>query len=1152
MLGLAGFVINCFPVEMFPGVHLIFGDAVAMVVAVKSGPFAGGLVGFVAGLRTWSLWNQPLPFSALLYCLEGVWVGMVTKGGKRGPLVAALYYWLLLGSWLNLLGQHFLFGLPLRTALILQARSIINGALIGLACEAALLVYEVLRARRAHQKASQIPFESVIMLALVMLISLPIFYITLDNISDMRRRAMSDLMEGTARDLSSVEGELSALVQSYRRGVAIAASIASAHGTMGDQTRLQTLLASVRKLYPEFAGMYVADQKARTIAFDPLYNDMGEYLVGLDYSDREYYRDLLATRSTVYSGVYQARGGMTGPAVAIAEPVIEGDKLVGFVLGWFDVNRSFQKLIARYGGEGESLIITDAKGGLIADSSLEPGSYQQVRSLSDSSDFKSASEGTKGSIFLSSGKFKDKPPAFSALSDDYLLSYTTMPATGWKIWIKRSLLSTKVKLENVYLHHSSVLALALFLTLVLSRKGSRLLSKPIRALCWSAERLAAGDFSGRPPKMQLITAEFNLLFRSFELMAENFQANWERQQQLLREASAAKSELEATFDAMNDGVVLIDVQDRLIRANRAYCRLKGVEPDLIIGRPFTQVAHPEGNWQDCQICRIRRLGQSAVILLEPEQTPLRKYLEIRLDQIYNSEGERIGSVQVVRDLSDVRRARMEADRASALLRNLVESTYDAIYATDLEGKFLWANLRAAELFGFDESSLKGEPFLHSVHPDDLEKVRGAFDAAKRGTPQQCEARYVTSQNLRYVLMTHSPVYVEGQIIAILGIARDITSERLEMERVMRDDKLRALGQLASGIAHNFNNSLTAIIGYTQMALRNTKDLSVANNLKTVEKAAMDAARMIQRIQDFAQQQQKELFSTADANQLVRDSLELTRSRWRDDAQAKGISYQIVFRPSDSLMVECDPSALREVFVNLILNALDAMPSGGKLTITTAIDRGSAVIAFADTGCGMTEETKKRIFEPFFTTKGVKGYGMGLSVTYGIIERHGGHIEVESEPGRGSRFTLRLPLRQDPYKGAGRLREILQEEPRARPAHILIVDDEAPIRALLSDLLRSRGHKVLSAEDGLAGIRAIKDAPFDMIITDLSMPGADGWAVATEARARCPNAKLIVMTGYGDLMGQDQFERPQVDAFVSKPFTLAEIDSLINRLLLERQ
>lgn len=1151
LLGLSGFVINCVPVEIFPGVHLVFGGAVAMAAAVKFGPFAGGLVGLIAGLRTWTLWNQPFPFSALLYCLEGAWVGLATRGGKRGPLTAALYYWLLLGSWLNLSGQHFLLELPLRTALILQARSIINGMLTGLICEIALLAYEVLRARRSRRETSEIPLESVIALPLVVLISLPIFYITLHNVSDMRRRAMEDLMEGTTKDLSSVEGELTALVQSYRRGVAMAAGIISAHG-IKDQGRLQSLLASVRKLYPEFAGMYVADEKARTIAFDPLYNDRGEYLVGLDYSDRKYYRDLLATGSTVYSGVYQARGGMTGPAVAIGEPIIEGGRLVGFVLGWFDVKESFQKLIARHGREGESLIIADAEGGLIADSSLEPGSYHEVKSLSDSSDFKVVSQNTKGSLFLRSGGVEDKPPVLSALSDDYLLSYTTMPATGWKIWIKRSLLSTKVKLENIYLYHSSVLALALFLILALSRRGSRLLSKPMGALCSSAERLAAGDFSGRPPKMKLITAEFNSLFRSFELMAENLEANWKRQQQLLREASAAKSELETTFDAMNDGVVLIDAEDRLVRANRAYCQLKGAQLEAILGRPFTEVAHPEGNWEDCQICRIRRLGQSAVILLEPEQNPLRKYLEIRVDQIYDSEGERIGSVQVVRDLSDVRRARMEAERASALLRNLVESTYDAIYATDLEGRFLWANLRAVELFGFDENSLKGEPFLHSVHPDDLEKVRSAFDAARRGTPQQCEARYVTSQSVRYVLMTHSPVYVEGEIIAILGIARDVTEERLEAERAMRDDKLRALGQLASGIAHNFNNSLTAIIGYTQMALRNTKDPSVVSNLRTVEKAAMDAARMVQRIQDFARQRKDDSFCPSDVNQLIRDALDLTRSRWRDDAQAKGISYQIVFRPSDSVIVECDPSALREVFVNLILNALDAMASGGKLTITTAIDRGSAVITFADTGCGMTEEIRRRIFEPFFTTKGVHGYGMGLAVTYGIVERHGGNIEVESEPGRGSRFTLRLPLRQDLDKSARRLRELLEEEPRAKPAHILVVDDEAPIRAMLSDLLRLRGHKVLSVEDGLAGIRAIKDAPFDMIITDLSMPGADGWAVASEARARCPNAKLVVMTGYGDFISRDHAERLQVDALVPKPFTLAEIDSLINRLLLERR
>jgi CheY-like chemotaxis protein len=199
---------------------------------------------------------------------------------------------------------------------------------------------------------------------------------------------------------------------------------------------------------------------------------------------------------------------------------------------------------------------------------------------------------------------------------------------------------------------------------------------------------------------------------------------------------------------------------------------------------------------------------------------------------------------------------------------------------------------------------------------------------------------------------------------------------------------------------------------------------------------------------------------------------------------------------------------------------------------------------------MTEEVRQRIFEPFYSTKGAKGYGMGLSVSYGIVERHGGDILVTSEASRGSTFTIKL-------RRSGAEEDVPDELPLEhlpRDATILIVDDEAPIRALLGDILRARGHRVLVAEDGLAGLRTIESMRFDMVITDLSMPGADGWRVATEVRRRWPDAKVVIITGYGGyadtaVPGGDA---TLFDALISKPFNIGEIDATISRLLLDTQ
>jgi PAS domain S-box-containing protein len=663
----------------------------------------------------------------------------------------------------------------------------------------------------------------------------------------------------------------------------------------------------------------------------------------------------------------------------------------------------------------------------------------------------------------------------------------------------------------------------------------------------SAARLAAGQLSERPPEKRWLTAEHESLFASFHQMAEALESTWNRQRELLLEVSVAKGELEATFDAMTDAVVITDIEDRVLQANRASQRLWRIEPQEAVGILLTELAHPKDDWRACEICKARREGNHAIFFRRPEETAFGKYLEFHVDPIFNRHGERIGAVQVIRDLTEVRRAEAEAERSNALLRDLVDEAYDAVYATNLDGEFMWANKRTAELFGLESSSLVGKSYFESIHTDDLARVRHAFELAASGEAQRFEAQFLTSDgNTRSALVTNSPIYAEGKVAGVLGIMRDVTDERLAAEHVMRSDKLRALGQLAWGVAHNFNNSLTAVLGYTQLVLNKVSDPVLQRNLKTVEKAALDAAKMVQRIQNFARQSKDETTGRVDLNQTIYDALDLTRSRWRDDARAAGIAFDVIFRPTDGAIALCDQSAMREVFVNLIINAIEAMPDGGRLTITTAVEGDELLITFADTGSGMTGEIRQRIFEPFYTTKGAKGEGMGLAVTYGTIDRLGGEINVTSESGAGATFILRLKRAPDPSQSRA---EVFGDRV-VRPSSVLVVDDEAPIRVLLSDILRARGHKVLTAEDGLAGLRAVEKMRFDMVITDLSMPGADGWSVVDETRKRWPGTKLVIVTGYGGFaeLAMPGGDSSAVDALISKPFNVAEIDLTINRLL----
>ncbi len=1118
--------------------HLILGNALSMLAAVRFGPAAGGIAGSIAGLRTWSLWpQQPFPFSALMSGLEGLSVGYLTRNGRRGPMTAALLFWMLGGVWLSLGCQIFIVGLPLRASLIWQARSVVNGLVAGLAVEVGMIVYEIARKRRDPQThPSKLRLVSLITILPAAFMALPLLYITTQNVNEVRRQMMSEVEASSSRSVRLVEEEIGSMLAEHRRGVEMAVSLLRSpdHQTK-DKELLRHLMASVRGRYPNFRAMFLVDAAGRTLACDPALESDGAG----DHSRWEYYSDLRAASPPVYSGIFHAPGNQ--PTIAIALPVDdERADLKGFVVGWLDLS-AFQPLISHYAHKGIELTIADGQGKLIIAGPLQPG--QSGESLQGREDFSQVKDQASATVYYT----RDGQPAF-ALDHRQLLTAITMPETGWKILEERSLGQVSASLEEIYFNNLTVLALALFMTLGLSNVGARRMARPINELQQSAAALAAGNWAG-PGHSRTITAEFDSLFISFRQMAEKLRSSWDRQQELLNDASIARRELEATFDAMADAVAIIDADDRLLQANRAYCRLEGIPPERLVGRPYTEIVHPQGDWQECEACRARLEGRNALVTLRPEERPINKHLEIRVDQIRNDEGRRIGAVQVIRDLTDMRRAEAEAEKSDALLKNIVDAAYDAVYATDLKGNFLWANRRAIDLFARDSRPLEGELFLRAIHTDDLERVRRNFLAAVNGEAERYEARFLTSDGgVGHALITNSPIYDGDEVVAVLGIARDITDERLAAEQTRRDDKLRALGQLASGVAHNFNNSLTAVLGYTQMVLGKIDDPALCRHLKTVEMAAMDATRMVQRIQSFARQRKDESWGPSELNVIVRDAIDLTRSRWKDDARASGVNYDIIFRPQEGTVVMCDQSAMREVFVNLIINALDAMPAGGRLTISTSVENDIVVVNFADTGVGISEETRHRIFEPFFTTKGAKGNGLGLAVAYGIVERHGGEIQVESEPGKGATFTLKMSIALDSEIVASDM----TEEQLARQAFVLVVDDEVPIRALLANVLRARGHKVLLADDGIAGLRALEGSCFDLVITDVSMPGLDGWTLVKEVRRRWPDTKVMVVTGYGDMVetivpGGDI---SLADAFVPKPFDIADIDLRINELLLE--
>ena len=482
------------------------------------------------------------------------------------------------------------------------------------------------------------------------------------------------------------------------------------------------------------------------------------------------------------------------------------------------------------------------------------------------------------------------------------------------------------------------------------------------------------------------------------------------QSTLFEVIARAKRTWEATFDAMSDGIFIFDMQGKLVRVNRAGAALEGETPQTLLAqRVGCEIMHADDD--ECVIERSAARGLT--LTLEFMSRRLQRQLRLKAEPLREHEAL-VGVVCTVRDISELREVEAVARARQSVIDGILEGAGEAIYAFDPGGHILWCNSALPLSSGYRPEDLIGRHFLEATYEADRQTVSDHFARALKGERQNYEARYLTREGkIRYAQVDNAPLVIDGVTTGVLGIARDITEQKHESERVAQSDKLRALGQLASGVAHDFNNALTAILGRVRLLQRSSFDHEVESSIDIIRTAAEDASATVRRISAFTQQSDAEAFEPLDVSALLRDATEMTRTRWEHEAHARGLRYEVKLDAGDGLLTDGCASELREVFVNLIGNALDAMPGGGRLSITALRSRGELRLLFTDTGTGIAPEALERIFEPFFTTKGSKGTGLGLFISYGIIERHAGQLSVLSEPGRGATFIVALPSHRDP-------------------------------------------------------------------------------------------------------------------------------------------
>jgi signal transduction histidine kinase/ActR/RegA family two-component response regulator len=412
-----------------------------------------------------------------------------------------------------------------------------------------------------------------------------------------------------------------------------------------------------------------------------------------------------------------------------------------------------------------------------------------------------------------------------------------------------------------------------------------------------------------------------------------------------------------------------------------------------------------------------------------------------------------------------------------------------------------------------------------------------------------ERREIGAQANQLLANSQQPATRERLRKCLETIADAHTRHEAQREQEIHAQKMAALGELSFGVAHNVNNTLTGILGRAQLILRNSNDpAKIEAGLELIIKSAEDGAHIIRRIQDFARQRPSREFEVVSVAELLKDACEMTRPRW--EARSEFAPIRFALNSDCTAHIKGDPVELREVLVNMIYNAIDAMPSGGEVRVSTQETRERVVLHITDTGTGMGPEVKQRLFDPFFTTRGKAGTGMGLAVSFGIIRRHEGSIEVDSEPGRGTTFKISLPKvvpelpeAKDPDSTE------LQASASEDKVRVLVVDDETHVREVLIEALEADGCEVVSAQSGEIALALYEqyEGKFDAVFTDIGMPDMNGWELVTEIRHRSKTMPIAIISGWADAISVQTRNAVKADWVVAKPFDINKISSIAQEI-----
>ena len=629
-----------------------------------------------------------------------------------------------------------------------------------------------------------------------------------------------------------------------------------------------------------------------------------------------------------------------------------------------------------------------------------------------------------------------------------------------------------------------------------------------------------------------------------------------------RQAEERLRVIEARFRTVmehsTDALFLIDGEGAILEVNTQACTSLGYGRDELVGQ------HPRLFDADLDEGAMASLGArlDARELVTFDTRHRRKDgtlfpVELRV-RPFEEDGRRY-ALALARDVTERKRAERARLEGHALLKAVVEGTSDAIFVKDRDGRYLMINSTGARHHGLAADAIVGKDDDALFEREVAEATRAADRRVMAsGAPEVVRELLVLQGGKRTFLTTRAPYRdAEGEVIGTIGIARDVTElERMEAQ-FRQAQKMEAVGQLAGGVAHDFNNLLTVICGSCDMTLADLPPGDANRELiEDIAQAAGRAASLTRQLLAFSRKQLLES-RPIDVNQRLSELHRMVQRLIGEDIEVR------LELASDLAWAHLDPGHFEQAILNLAVNARDAMPTGGRLIIETRNDRLTdraelppdvnhgpyVLVAVSDTGHGMDDATAGRIFEPFFTTKGPgHGTGLGLAMVYGFVKQSGGHVEVESQPGRGTTFRLYLP--RSSSAPAEQPQRQAERPPVAATETILVVEDEPSIRRLVCRALGAKGYSVLEASNGLEGLELANAHPgrIDLLLTDLVLPQMSGWELADRVSKSRPGTRALFISGYSAEVATRLGVAAEGTTLLPKPFTPGELVERVGEVL----